>query len=108
MNIIEGHIQNIFGCSSANFHKYPDLWMANIELYIPQIFEFIERYTDYNSNIVNMSVYDNTDISLKLSDDIAPNVKAAGSSDFSFIFKGIGDVIDDVSCLSLLLLLVNK
>jgi len=40
--------------------------MANIELYIPQIFEFIERYTDYKSNIVNMSVYDNTDISLKL------------------------------------------
>ena len=37
-NLIEKHIQNIFGCSSANFDKYPELWMKNIELYIPQIF----------------------------------------------------------------------
>ena len=31
----KNHIQNIFGCSSKNFEKYPEIWMKNIESFIP-------------------------------------------------------------------------
>lgn len=62
---IDEHIQNIFGCSSANFHKYPELWMKNIELYIPQIFDIISLYSDYNSNMLNMTDFNVTDYKLK-------------------------------------------
>jgi hypothetical protein len=32
--LINNHIQNIFGCSSANYNKYPEIWIKNIELFI--------------------------------------------------------------------------
>ena len=41
INLINNHIQNIFGLSSLNFHNFPNLWMKNIELFIPQIFDLI-------------------------------------------------------------------
>jgi hypothetical protein len=64
-DLIQKHIQNIFGCSSANFDKYPELWMANIEMYIPQIFEIISMNSKYKCNILNMLDFDNGDYSLK-------------------------------------------
>ena len=64
-DLIQKHIQNIFGCSSANFHKYPELWMKNIELYIPQLFEFISLNSTYTSNIISMNDFDSTNLSLK-------------------------------------------
>jgi hypothetical protein len=36
MSFMNNHLQNIFGISSANFDKYPELWMKNIELFIPK------------------------------------------------------------------------
>jgi hypothetical protein len=64
-DLIQKHIQNIFGCSSANFDKYPELWMANIEMYIPQIFEIISMNSNYKSNILDMTDFNITDYSLK-------------------------------------------
>jgi len=65
MNIINNHIQNIFGCSSGNFHLYPELWMKNIELYIPQIFELIQSNSNYTSNIKPMTDFKYSDLTLK-------------------------------------------
>ena len=64
---IFNHIQNIFGCSSANFHKYPEIWMKNIELFIPQIYNLIIILNpNYKSNILQMEQIDyNNDLSLK-------------------------------------------
>jgi len=64
-NLINKHIQNIFGCSSANFEKYPELWMKNIELYIPQLYSLITMNSNYTSNIINMDMFTVTDLSLK-------------------------------------------
>ena len=53
------HLQNIFGCSSANFDKYPEIWMNNIELFLPQLRKFIKTDIKYN-NIINFSKNDRT------------------------------------------------
>jgi hypothetical protein len=52
---INNHLQNIFGLSSANYDKYPNLWMKNIELFIPQLFELISINTNYKSYIIDMN-----------------------------------------------------
>ena len=64
-NLIEKHIQTIFGCSSANFDKYPELWMKNIELYIPQIFYIIELNSDYKSKMIEMNKLSYNDLTIK-------------------------------------------
>lgn len=64
-NLIEKHIQNIFGCSSFNFDKYPELWMKNIELYIPQIFNLIEFNSDYKSKMIEMNDFISDDLTIK-------------------------------------------
>jgi hypothetical protein len=64
MNIYN-HIQNIFGCSSANFHNHPELWMANIELYIPQVYEFIMFKGDYKKNITNIESFNTNNTILR-------------------------------------------
>ena len=63
--LIRNHIQNIFGCSSANFDKYPEIWMRNIELFIPQIFNLITINSKYKSNILNINDFSNSDNTLK-------------------------------------------
>jgi len=63
--LVKNHIQNIFGCSIANFDKYPELWMKNIELYIPQIYFLITLNSNYSSNIVSMNDLNVSDLSLK-------------------------------------------
>lgn len=64
-DLIQKHISNIFGCSSANFDKYPEIWMKNIELYIPQLFELILLNSNYKSNIISMNNFTVSDLSLK-------------------------------------------
>ena len=39
--------------------------MKNIELYIPQLFEFISLNQTYTSNIISMNDFDSTNLSLK-------------------------------------------
>jgi len=63
--LVKNHIQNIFGCSSANFNLYPEIWMKNIELYIPQLYCLIELNTTYISNITSMNDFSNSELSLK-------------------------------------------
>jgi hypothetical protein len=62
MNLIDNHLQNIFGLSSANFHKYPELWMKNIELFIPQIYQLISLNSNYKSNIIDIIEIENMNV----------------------------------------------
>ena len=55
----KNHLQNMFGCSSANFDKYPEIWMSNIELFLPQLRKFIKTDIKYN-DITNFSKNDRT------------------------------------------------
>ena len=64
------HLQNIFGISSANFDKYPELWMKNIELYIPQTFDMISVISKYESNIVDMSEFEKLNVDNNIDSNI--------------------------------------
>jgi hypothetical protein len=87
-NLIEKHIQNIFGCSSANFDKYPELWMQNIELYIPQVFNFIELTSNYKSNIIQMDDIIYSDSTLK------SLFKSYGSDKDNFYYPLYTNILD--------------
>lgn len=81
--IYNNHVQNVFGISSANFDKYPELWMKNIELYIPQTFNMISLISKYKSNIIDMSEYEKLNVNCNIDSNIIKSLFTMYRSDKS-------------------------
>ena len=77
------HLQNIFGISSANFDKYPELWMKNIELFIPQTFDMISIISKYESNIIDMSEIEKLNVDNNIDSTILKSLFTKYGSDKS-------------------------
>lgn len=81
MSFINNHLQNIFGISSANYDKYPELWMKNIELFIPQIFDMISLISKYKSNIIDMSDIEKLNVNCNINSNIIKSLFTKYCSD---------------------------
>lgn len=62
-------LQNIFGCSSANYDKYPDIWLKNIDKFIPFLNILISN-SEINNNLnpvtkIDISSFSMDNVSLK-------------------------------------------
>ena len=77
------HLRNIFGISSANFDKYPELWMKNIELFIPQTFDVISVISKYKSNIIDMSEFEKLNANNNIDSNILKSLFTKYGSDKS-------------------------
>ena len=83
MSFINNHLQNIFGISSANYDKYPELWMKNIELFIPQTFDMISLISKYKSNIIDMSEFEKLNVDSNIYSNILKSLFTTYGSDKS-------------------------
>ena len=50
-------LQNIFGCSSCNFDKYPDIWLKNIDKFIPFL-NILMSNSEINNNLDTITKID--------------------------------------------------
>ena len=93
--IYNNHLQNVFGISSANFDKYPELWMKNIELFIPQTFNMISLISKYKSNIIDMSEFEKLNVDNNIDSNILKSLFTKYRSDKSnYYYPFYANVLD--------------
>jgi hypothetical protein len=56
-------LQNIFGCSSANYEAHPDLWLKNIDKFIPFLNILIYN-SEINNNLNPVNIIDISSFSM--------------------------------------------
>lgn len=95
MKLTYNHLQNIFGISSANYVNYPELWMKNIELFIPQTFKMISLISKYESNIIDMSEIEKLNINCNIDSNILKSLFTKYRSDKSkYYYPFYANVLD--------------